>query len=625
MIQVNLDGASLSVEEGTTVYELIKKEGKDFWLPFEIPQLEFIHHPECPALKIVEVDGRIVPAKMLKGLTVKEGMKINTQSDLVKEKLTERLNWLKENDECYLIRELQEIVAVEGENAGFITLEERAKWEIEPWESLPSIRHNPKICIRCKGCIETCRDVQAVEALTFDEEKGIILADDVKCTRCGQCIHTCPMAKEAGLVTTFKKNFGCELCAYSKPIGALSEIPNLNEVVEALRDPEKFVVVEFAPALRVSIGEEFGLPYGTIAVGKLYAALRKIGFDRIWDTNFAADLTIMEEGTELVLRLVKAGVIDLKDLSLEVDEHALEQVNKALPQFTSCSPGWIKYLETFYPELIPYVSSAKSPQQMFGAIAKTFAAEKLGIDPRKMVVVSIMPCTAKKFESKREEMCDAFNYWKEKGKVSENEKFYDVDYVITTREAAKLFKMFGINLAELPDEGPDPLIGQYTGAATIFGRTGGVMEAALRTAYEIITGKTLPKLEFEDLATLEGIKVASINLNGKEIKVAVAHGLSNARKICEDVKNGGEFASYTFIEFMACPGGCIGGGGQPEPTNIETLQARLAALNKHDHELPIRKSHENPEIKQLYAEFLGHPMSHLAHNLLHTHYVDRTK
>jgi len=625
MVVVKLDGKDVEVEEGTTVYELLQKEGKTFWRPFEVPQLEFIRNEDCPLINIVEVDGRIANPKILKGLKVKEGMVINTNSKLIEDKLTERLNWLKEKEECYLVRLLQEFVACEAENGGLISMEERQKWEIDPWISLPSILHDPKLCVRCQNCIETCKTVQSVEALAFDEEKGVVLVDEARCARCGQCIHACPMGKEIGAVKVFKKWFECELCPYSRPLGAIREIDNVKEVWEALKDPEKFVVVEFAPALRASLGEEFGMEPGTLVTGKIYAALRRAGFDRVWDTNFAADLTIMEEGTELIYRLVKAGIISKDELPFEVDEEVLEEVNSTLPQFTSCSPGWIKFCETFYPELIPHLSSAKSPQQMFGAVAKTYAAEKLGIDPRKMVVVSIMPCTAKKFERNRDEMCDAFKYWLEKGVVSEDEKFPDIDYVLTTRECAKLLKMAGINLAEMPDEGPDPLLGQYTGAATIFGRTGGVMEAALRTAYEIITGKPLEKLEFEELGTLEGVKTATIKLNGKEIKVAVAHGLSNARKICESVKNGGEFADYTFIEFMACPGGCIGGGGQPIPTNKETIKARVDALNTDDRQLPIRKSHENPEIKQIYEDFLKKPVSKLAHHLLHTHYFDRSK
>ncbi len=627
MVKVVVDGKEIEAEEGITVYDLMKNEGIEFWKPFEVPQLEFIRNGDCPLLNIAEVDGNIVNPKTLKQLKVKDGMVINTKSKQIEEKLTERLNWLKEKEECYLVRLLQEFVAVEAENAGFISLEERKKSTSEGWVSEPSILYDPQLCIRCKNCIETCRSVQTVEALSFDEEKGIIQIDEARCTRCGQCIHACPMGLETEEVKVFKKFYGCELCPYSRPLGAMREVDNTMKVWEVLKDPEKYVVVQFAPSIRVSIGEEFGLPPGEIVVGKVYAALRRLGFDRIWDTNFGADETIMEEGTEFIYRLIKAGIISKEDVKgIEIKDEILEKISDTLPQFTSCSPGWIKFCETFFPDLIPNISSCKSPQQMFGPTAKTYAALKLGIDPRKIVVVSIMPCTAKKFERAREEMCSAWKWLKENGHIPEDTpKFPDVDIVITTREFAKLLRMAGIDITKLPDEGPDTLLGKYTGAAAIFGRTGGVMEAALRTAYELITGKTLQKLEWEELETLDGIKVATIKLNGKEINVAVAHGLGNARKVCESIRNGGEFAKFHFIEFMACPGGCIGGGGQPLPTNFERIKARVDALTAHDRQLPLRKSHENPEIQQMYKEFFEHPISEKSHELLHTKYVDRSK
>ncbi|WP_353640742.1 [FeFe] hydrogenase, group A [Desulfonauticus submarinus] len=561
---------------------------------------------------------------MLKNLMVKEGMVIKTKSSLIEKKLNERLSWLKEKDNCYLIKKLQELVICEAENAGLISKEKIKEQKITGWISAPSILYDPELCIRCGSCVDTCKTIQTAEAIVLDKEKGIIL-DESKCVRCGQCIHACPMGKEINAVKVFKKAFGCETCAYSRPLGAIREIDQVQEVINVLQDPEKFVVVEFAPSIRASLGEEFGLEPGSLVTHKLYAALRKAGFDKVWDTNFTADLTIIEEGTELILRLIKAGILSKDELppDLNINEHAIEEVSSALPQFTSCSPGWVKFCETFYPELIPNISSAKSPQQMLGPIAKTYAAKKLGIDPKKMVVVSIMPCTAKKYEREREEMCDAFKYWQEKGEV--NNKFQDVDYVLTTRECAKLLKILGIDLKKMPEEEADPLIGKYTGAATIFGRTGGVMEAALRTAYELITGTPLEKLEFEDLGSLEGIKKASIKLGNKEIKVAVAHGLSNARKICESIKQGNGFKDYVFIEFMACPGGCIGGGGQPIPTNPTTVKTRTTALNTDDKKCALRKSHENPEVKQVYSDFLKEPVSKLAHHLLHTQYIDRSK
>jgi iron-only hydrogenase group A len=356
--------------------------------------------------------------------------------------------------------------------------------------------------------------------------------------------------------------------------------------------------------IRATLGEEFGMEPGTLVTGKLYAGLRRMGFRQVWDTNFSADLTIMEEGFELIHRLNNGGV---------------------LPQFTSCSPGWIRYCEIFFPDLIPNLSTAKSPQQMLSAVAKTFAAEKLGVDPRKMFVVSIMPCTAKKIEAARKEMDSAYRYWREKGRVEEKDQFQDVDAVLTSREAAKLLKMGRIDLAAMPEEQHDPLLGQYTGAAPIFGRTGGVMEAALRTAYEVIAKEPLKTLTFESLGTLEGVKTATIPVNGIDVKVAVAHGLANARKVCESVRQGGEFSEYHFIEFMACEGGCIGGGGQVIPTNTIMRKARTGGVNNDDRQQPLRKSHLNPEVEQLYKEFLHEPLGHLSHHLLHTTYVDRSQ
>lgn len=602
-MMVKIDGKEIKIDGELTVYELLRREGKKFWLPFECSEIEWVHNEECPLLHIAEVDDRVYPLKSLRKKVVRDGIVVNTQSPLVEKTLKERLECLRDNQECMIVRQMQEFVAIEAAEGGLIDLDERKKWNFEPWTSDPSLVHDPNRCVRCKSCVDTCKDIQGVEALTFDEELGVLI-DDVKCTRCGQCIHACPMGYQEKSHKVFREWTDCETCPFSRPLGAMREIDDTREVWNALKDPKKFVVVQFAPALRATLGEEFGMEPGTLVMNKMYAALRRIGFYKVWDTNFAADLTIVEEGNELIKRIKEKGV---------------------LPQFTSCSPAWVKFCETFYPDLIPNISSAKSPQQMFGAVAKTYAAEKLGIDPRNMIVVSIMPCTAKKFEAKRPEMCDAFKYWLEKKKVKEEERFPDVDIVLTDRELGKLLKMAGINLAEMPDENPDPLLGQYTGAATIFGRTGGVMEAALRTAYEVITGKTLELLEFEELGTLEGIKKAVIPINGLDVKVAVAHGLENAKLICESVRNGGEFADYHFIEFMACPGGCIGGGGQSIMTNKFMIRERTDALNRDDKTREIRKSHENPEIKMIYEDFLKEPLSELPHHLLHTSYDDRSK
>ena len=390
---------------------------------------------------------------------------------------------------------------------------------------------------------------------------------------------------------------GCSLCPFSRPVGAFAEKDNVPEVLSALDNPDKYVVIEIAPSIRATIGEEFGAQPRAVLTKKIYAALRKIGFDRIWDTNFSADLTVMEEGHELIGRVKNGGV---------------------LPQFTSCCPGWINFCEKFYPELIPHLSSAKSPQQMFGAVAKTYAAERLGIDPGKVFVVSVMPCTAKKFERDREELKDASQYWADKNKPFQ--EFPDVDAVLTTRELAKLLKIHNINLLEMPEEDADSLLGKYTGAATIFGRTGGVMVAALRTVYEVIEGRLLQDIEMEALGEYEGVKTAAIPTFAGKLKIAVTSGLNNARMICEDIKKGGEFSRYHFIEIMACPGGCVGGGGQLITPLTAKKQARTEGLNRDDRGCPIRKSHENPEIKEIYDSFLEQPCGKLSHGLLHTHY-----
>jgi iron-only hydrogenase group A len=390
------------------------------------------------------------------------------------------------------------------------------------------------------------------------------------------------------------------------PVGAISERDQISEVWAALDDPKKHVVVQTAPAIRAALGECFGYPPGTLVTGKMVTALRKLGFDAVFDTNFTADLTIIEEGTELLTRLKKALV---------------NKENVALPMFTSCSPGWIKFAEYFYPEFLPNLSTCKSPQQMFGAVAKTYYADKIGKKPEEIFVVSVMPCTAKKFEAQRAEMNAS--------------GVRDVDVVLTTRELGRMIKQAGVDFKSLPDGKMDAPIGLSSGAADIFANTGGVMEAALRTAYEIVTGKPLPfkNLHVQPIEGLEGVKEASIKitgtvpdwsfLEGVTLNVAVAHGLGNARKVVERVKSGQ--AKYHFIEVMTCPGGCIGGGGQPRMTTNEVRKARIAAIYKEDEGKKLRKSHENPEVKQIYAEFLEKPLGKKSHHLLHTKYIERSR
>ncbi len=435
----------------------------------------------------------------------------------------------------------------------------------------PSIVRYDEKCILCGQCIQACQETQSVYGFY-----NLPVVDETICINCGQCTLVCPT-------------------------GAISERDDTRKVLKALADPDKFVVVQTAPATRVALGEEFGMPAGAWVMGQQVAALRRLGFDAVLDTNFTADLTIMEEATELIKRI--KGEID-----------------KPLPQFTSCSPGWIKFCEYFYPELLPHMSSCKSPQQMFGALAKTYYAKNKNIPPEKFVSVSIMPCTAKKFEAKRPEMNDSGLYL---GKPA----LRDVDIVLTTRELARLLKQRNIDLNKLPKENYDPLMGESTGGAIIFGATGGVMEAAVRTAYFFVTGQQPPASLFNltPVRGLSGIKEAQVDIPGAgTVKVAICHGMANGRKVLEKVKQGQ--SPWHFIEFMACPGGCLGGGGQPRTTALpsdEIRTKRLNSLYQADARWQRRESHENPEVVALYHKFLEHPMSELAEKLLHTEYVSR--
>jgi iron-only hydrogenase group A len=449
----------------------------------------------------------------------------------------------------------------------------------------PSVVRDPNKCILCRRCLNVCNEVQSVQAIDIVKrglnsrvstflDGGI---GNTYCVNCGQCSLVCPT-------------------------GAITENDQIQEVWEAISDPKKITVVQTAPAVRVSIGECFGMEPGQYSTGKMVAALRRLGFHKVFDTDFTADLTIMEEGFELIDRIKNKGT---------------------LPLITSCSPGWIKFAETFFPKALDHISTCKSPQQMFGALAKTYWAQKMNIDPRNVVVVSIMPCTAKKFEALRPEMNGAFHYWKEKMNLKDEENFQDVDYVLTTRELGRMIKSAGINFINLPEEDYDSPLGESTGAAVIFGATGGVMEAALRTAYEVLTKKTLDKLDFENVRGLEGIKSAEVDVDGLKVKVAIANGLSNARVLLEEVQAGK--SPYHFIEIMCCPGGCLGGGGQPIPTNKEVRLKRMQAIYREDKGKKLRKSHENPDVQALYKDFLVEPLGEKSHHLLHTHYCKRDK
>jgi NADP-reducing hydrogenase subunit HndD len=454
-------------------------------------------------------------------------------------------------------------------------------------DSTPALVRDTGKCIMCRRCVTVCNQTQGVGGI-FPQGRGFATVigpafdsnlSDVVCVQCGQCAAVCP-------------------------VGAITEKDGIDQVWSWIDDPTKHVVVQTAPAIRGALGEEFGYEPGTLVTGKMVSALRRLGFDGVFDTNFAADLTIMEEGTELLGRL-KTALVDKQDV--------------ALPMFTSCSPGWVNYMEHFNPDMLANLSSCKSPQQMFGALAKTYYAAKLGKDPDDMIVVSIMPCTAKKFECQRDEMVDS--------------GVQDVDMVLTTRELARMIKQAGVDFRGLPDDRMDAPLGISTGAADIFAVTGGVMEAALRTAYEIVTQQPFPfpNLHVAPIEGLEGVKEASVKiegakgdwafLEGAELKVAVAHGLSNAQKVIDRIRSGE--ATYHFVEVMTCPGGCIGGGGQPRLTSNAVREARIRAIYAEDESRELRKSHENPEILKLYEEFLGQPLGEKSHKLLHTKYTKK--
>jgi iron-only hydrogenase group A len=450
-----------------------------------------------------------------------------------------------------------------------------------PDNSTEGLVRDDSKCILCGRCVAVCAETQTVHAIAFAGrgartrvttfmDRGLA---NSPCVQCGQCSVVCPTA-------------------------AITERDQSQEVLLALADPTLNVVVQTAPAIRSSLGEALGMSPGSLVTGRMVAALRRLGFSKVFDTQFSADLTIMEEGTEFIQRVQNGGT---------------------LPMITSCSPGWINFIETFYPSLLGHLSTCKSPQQMFGALAKTFYAEKAGIAPSSLRVVSIMPCTAKKGEASRPEMDSAYHFWKEKGSTKETKShFQDVDWALTTRELARMIRLAGIDMASLEDEAFDSPLGTSTGAATIFGTTGGVMEAALRTVYEILEGKPLPQTDFMPARGLVGIKTAEVPVAGMKVKIAIAHSLKNARVLLDQLIAGE--SPYHFIEIMSCPGGCIGGGGQPVLPNMDKILARNKSLYTEDLRLEERKSHQNEEVSSLYRDFLGKPAGHLSHELLHTHY-----
>ncbi len=588
-VTLKINNIEVKVEPGSTILDAASK------LNIKIPTL--CNHPDLDVAgncRVCVVEQKGANALQASCATpVSEGMEIQTNTRKVREArksvisllLSEHVNdclRCYKNGNCEL-QNLATEYTVEADT--FINVLQN--YTID--KSSPSIQKDDTKCVKCQRCVRTCQNLQDVSALwvahkgsrnkisTFLDKP----LDYVVCTNCGQCVNRCPT-------------------------GALVERNSIEEVWEVIDDPEKHVVVQTAPAVRVALGETLGIPPGERVTGKMVTVLKRLGFDKVFDTNFTADLTIIEEGHELLGRLTTA----LKDGG-----------ETALPQFTSCSPGWIKYIEHEFPEILDHLSTCKSPQQMFGALAKTYYARKAGIDPENIIVVSVMPCTAKKYEAERPEM--------------NSSGYQDVDYVITTRELGHMINQSGIYFNNLEETRCDSLLGTHTGAAVIFGATGGVMEAALRTAYEVVTGREVPfdNLNITSVRGMDGVREASVKiegcleqwkfLEGAELKVAVAHGLANARKLAAQAAEGS--SPYHFIEVMACPGGCLGGGGQPIPTSMNIRQRRMDAIYSEDESLEFRKSHDNPEIKKLYKNFLKEPLGEKPHKLLHTRYTKRKK
>lgn len=576
MVNLKINNIPVQVKEGTTILDAAKSVG------INIPTLCYLKDiNEIGACRVcvVEVKGaRSLVASCV--YPVNEGMEVFTNTEKVRKsrKTTIELLMSDHKKECLsCVRstncELQTLSNEYGCDAAAFQGERNLS---EPDDSTSYLVRDNEKCILCRRCVATCKSVQQVAVIApsrrgFKTHIGCAFESDladVPCVACGQCIAVCPT-------------------------GALHEREEIDNVREAIADPEKVVIVAPAPAVRAAIGEEFGNPVGANTEGKMFTALRMLGFDKVFDVNFAADLTIMEEANELVERVKEGG---------------------KLPMFTSCSPGWIRYVEYYYPELIPNLSSCKSPMQMFGATVKTYYAQKEGIDPKNIYVVGVMPCTAKKFERTRD------------GQSASG--YPDIDAVLTTRELAKMIRTAGILYNELPDGTFDNPLGEFTGAGVIFGATGGVMEAALRTAAETITGKSLDAVDYKAVRGMQGIKEAEYDLNGLKVKVAVASGLTNAKALCEKIRKGE--CDYTFVEVMCCPGGCINGGGQPIQSaytrrTVDIKGKRAKALYDEDKKSDIRKSHENPAVNSLYKEFFGAPGSHKAHEILHTKYVNRKK
>ncbi len=581
-IKVNIDNNIVEVEPGTTILQAARQ------IDIDIPTLCYMHlgdmgiehKPGGCRICVVDVKGRrnLAPACATE---CSEGMEVQTHNIRVlnARKTVMELILSDHPSECLVCPkaghcDLQNIAI----RMGIREIPYKGEQSTYKEDTSPAILRDVDKCIMCRRCETMCNDVQTVGVLSAINRGFMSVVapafernlDHSECTYCGQCVAVCPT-------------------------GALTEVDHTNQVIRLLADPAKTVIVQTAPAVRAALGEEFGLEPGTLVTGKMVAALRRLGFNYVFDTDFAADLTIMEEGAELLDRLTKYlnGNKEVK-----------------LPMLTSCCPGWVNFFEHHFPDMIDIPSTARSPQQMFGSIAKSYFADKIGVRRENLVVVSIMPCVAKKYECTREEFS-----------VNGNP---DVDYALSTRELANLIKRANISFNKLNEEEFDRPLGESTGAAVIFGTTGGVIEAAVRTAYELQTGKKLEKVDFEQLRGMEGIRSARIDFNGLELNIGIAHGLGNARKLLDDIREGK--SQYHAIEIMACPGGCIGGGGQPlHHGNSTILKARQKAIYEEDAGKPIRKSHENPSVAKLYEDYLGKPLGEKSHHLLHTVYFDKSR
>ncbi|MCQ2327148.1 MAG: [FeFe] hydrogenase, group A [Bacteroidales bacterium] len=582
MINLTIDDKNIQVPKGTTILKAARSAGIEIptLCHYELKGQGIENRPGSCRVCMVEIEGKKNLAAAC-ATDVSEGMvvKTNTLRVIMARRTVVDLMLSDHPASCLICAqsgkcELQKLAL----DLGLREITYAGEQSIYKKDVSPAIIRDVNKCIMCRRCETVCNKLQTVGALSA-VNRGFMavvatafeqnLADS-SCVMCGQCVQACP-------------------------VGALSEVDNTRQVMSAINNPKKTVIVQTAPAVRVAIGEEFGLEPGSRVTGKMVAALRKIGFDYVFDTDFAADLTIMEEGTEMLDRISK---------------YMNGDKNVKLPIMTSCCPGWVNFFETYYPDMLDIPSSAKSPAQMFGAIAKSYWAQKLGISREDLIVVSIMPCVAKKYECQREEF-----------KV---DGIPDVDYSLTTRELADMIKLLNIKFNELEDEDFDKPLGESTGAAVIFGATGGVIEAATRTAYELFTKKELGKVDFTELRGLDGVREATVDFNGTPIHIGIAHGLGNARKLLDKVRKGEEM--FHAIEIMACPGGCVGGAGQPyHHGDFTKVEKRLKAVYEEDASKPIRKSHENPYVQQLYKEFLGEPCGEKSHELLHTRYFDKSE